>query len=152
MDFVDEQQRLLSAGRKAVVGLGQDFAQLLHAAGDRADLLEMAAALLGQQPGQGGLARARRTVEDHRTEAVGRQQPAEQLPFAQEMLLPDELGERGGPHPRGQRLGPAAVGSSLASNSDMGLNLMPDPLSNGPPDGNSSRSGHAWHFGRALRQ
>ena len=102
VDFVDEQQRPLALGREPVVGRREDFAQFLHAAGDRADLLEMAAAFAGQQPGQRGLARARRTVEDHRAEPIGRQQPAEQFPFAEKVLLADELVERGRPHPRRQ--------------------------------------------------
>ena len=108
------------AGREAVVGGGEHLAQLLHAAGHGAELLEMAAALLGQQPCQGGLAGAGRAVEDHRAQPVGRQQPPQQLPLAEKMLLADELGQRCRPHPRRQRLRPRRLLSSLASNSDMG--------------------------------
>ena len=105
VDLVDEQQRPLAGGRKPIVGLGQDFAQLLHAAGHRADLAEMAAGGAGQQSGQRGFARARRAVENHRAQAVGRQQPPQQLPFAEKMPLADELVERARPHPRRQGLG-----------------------------------------------
>ena len=76
-----------AVGREPVVGLGEHLAQILHAAGHRAELPETAAALAGQQPGQGRLARAGRAVEDHRAEPVGLQQPPQQLPFAEEMLL-----------------------------------------------------------------
>ena len=109
MDLIDEQQRPLAAGRQAVVGLGEDLAKLLDPAGHGADLLEMAAALAGQQPGERRLAGARRTVEDHRAEPIGRQQPPQQLALAEKVLLADELVELRRPHPRGQRLGGTAV-------------------------------------------
>ena len=105
VDLVDEQQRPLAGGRQPIVGLGEDFPQLLHAAGHRADLAEVAAGGAGQQPGQRGLARARRAVEDHRAQPIGGQQPAQQLSFAQEMPLADELLQRARPHPRRQGLG-----------------------------------------------
>ena len=143
-------------GREAVVGFAQHLAQFLHAAGHGAELLEMAAALLGQQPGQGGLAGARRAVEDHRAQAVGLQQPAEQLPLAEKMLLADELGQRHGPHPRGQRLRPLPVaflaGIEERHEVDLRTYVRHSRLPSGPPGGNNSRSGHAAHFGPVLRQ
>ena len=74
----------------------EHFAQVLHAAGHRRELPELPLALRGQQPGQRRLAGARRAIEDHRAEPIGRQQPAQQLPFAQKVLLADELVERRG--------------------------------------------------------
>ena len=110
VDFVDEQERPLAGGREAIVGRRENLAQLLDAARDCADLLEMAAGGAGQQPGKRGLARARRTVEDDRAEAVGGQQAAQQLSLAEKVPLADELFERAWPHPRGQRLGFASMG------------------------------------------
>ena len=109
VDLVDEQQRPASAGGQLVAGVGQHFAQFLHAAGHGAELPELAVALRGQQAGQRRLARARRAVEDHRAQPIGLQQPPQQLALAQEMLLADELVERRRPHPRRQRLSPPQV-------------------------------------------
>ena len=64
---------------------------------------------LSQQEGERRLAGAGRAVEDHRAQAIGRQQSPQQLAFAQKLLLADELVERGGPHPRRQRLRAAPV-------------------------------------------
>src|SRR5690606_31074748 len=50
------------------------------------------------------LAGAGRAEKDQRAEAVGFEHAVQQLAFAQEVLLADELLERAGPHPRGQRL------------------------------------------------
>ena len=109
VDFVDEQQRPPPLGRKPVVGGGQHLAKFLHAGGDRRKLLKMAAAFAGQQPGERGLARAGRTVKNHRAQPIGLQQPPQQFPFAQKMLLADELVERKRPHPRRQRLRFASI-------------------------------------------
>ena len=100
VDLIDEQQRPLSRRREPVAGFAEDFPQFFHAAGHGAQLAEVAAGGPGQQAGERGLAGAGRAVEDHRTEAVGRQQPAEQFAFAQEVLLSDELVQRPRPHPR----------------------------------------------------
>ena len=82
----------------------QNLADVLHAAGDRAELAEAAVGFVGQQPGERRLAGARRTVEDHRAQPARLQHPPQQLAFAQKMLLADKLGERRRPHPRGERL------------------------------------------------
>jgi hypothetical protein len=64
-----------------------------------------------QQSGQSGFAGAGRAVEDHRAEPIRREEAAKQFSFAEEMLLAGELVERLWPHPRRQRLRPAAIGS-----------------------------------------
>jgi hypothetical protein len=69
----------------------------------------MTAALAGQQPGERGFARARRTIKNHRAQPIGLEQSPQQFSFSQKMLLADELLERNRPHPRGQRLRFAAV-------------------------------------------
>ena len=109
VNLVDEQQRPLAAAGQVVAGLVEHFAQLLHAAGHRRKLAELALARGRQQPGQRRLARARRAVEDHRAQPIGRQQSPQQLSLAQKMLLADELVERRRPHPRRQRLGLAEI-------------------------------------------
>ena len=109
MDLIDEQQGSLARRREPVVGLYEQLAQLLDPGGHGADLLEVAAALAGQQPGERCLAGARRPVEDHGAEPIGRQEPPQELALAQKVLLADELVERRRPHPRGQGLGGTAV-------------------------------------------
>ena len=94
------------------------------------------------------LPRARRAVEDHRAQAVGRQQPAQQLALAEEMLLADELVQRGRPHPRRQRLGAAAVAFLRWHRTATCVSLPPA----GRPRGSNSRKRAAAHFGRVLRQ
>ena len=105
VDFVDEQQCPLPGGREPIGGLGDDFPQFLHTAGDGADLMKMALRGAGQEACERGFARAGRAVEDDRPEPIGRQQSPQQFPFAEKVLLPDELIERPRPHPRRQGLG-----------------------------------------------
>ena len=110
VDLVDEQQRLVAAHAQSVAGCVEHFAQILHAAGDGAQLDELRPAGLRQQMGERRLAGARRTVEQDRAQPIGREQSAEQLAFAEEVLLAGELLERSGPHPRGKWLRAAAIG------------------------------------------
>ena len=119
MDFVDEQQRALAGGGEQIAGLVENFAEFFDAAGDGADLPEVAAAGGGQQMGERRFAGAGRAVEDDRAEPVGGQQAAEQFAFAEKMLLADELVERLRPHPRGQRLSLAAVFGFGSAKRDM---------------------------------
>jgi hypothetical protein len=109
MDFVDEEQRPLAAAGQCVAGLLEHLAQILHAAGHSRKLAKRPPALGGQEAGERRFARSRRTVKDHGTEPVGGEEPAEELPFAEEMLLADELGQRSRPHAGRQRLRPAEV-------------------------------------------
>ena len=110
VDLVDEQQRL--AGRWPRAGRGP------RSRISRSSLTPLATALswrnvlrvsLASSRASVVLPRARRAVEDHRPEAVGRQQPPQQFPFAEEVLLADELVQGPRPHPRRQRLGLLAV-------------------------------------------
>ena len=91
----------------------QHVAHFLGAGAGGVEAGEAAVRLVGDDVGQGRLAGAGRAVEDQRAEPVGREQPAEQLAGAEEVLLADELVERPRPHARGQRLGPAAVGGPV---------------------------------------
>ena len=104
MDLIDHEQRGPAAGGDLVARLLEDFANILHAAGHRAELPEAAIGFLGQQPGESRFANARRTVEDDRAKSPCLQHSPQQFAFAEKMLLADELGERSGPHSRGQGL------------------------------------------------
>ena len=98
------KQRRPAAGGHFVAGFFQHLADILHAAGDRAELAKAAVGFLGQQPGERRLAGAGRAVKNHRPQPLRPQHPPQQLPLAQEVLLADKLGERPRPHPRGKRL------------------------------------------------
>src|SRR5262249_21730249 len=92
------------------LGFFQQLAHFLDAGCDGIELAKAALSMVGDHVGQGGLAGPRRAVEDHGTEPVRGQEPAEQFPRAQEMFLADELFESPWPHPRRQRLSLLAVG------------------------------------------
>ncbi len=110
VDLVDHQQRRPPAGGDFVAGLFEHFADVFHAAGDRAELPKAAVRLLGQQPRERRLAGARRAVEDHRPEPLGPQHSPQQLAFAEEVLLADKFRQRSRPHPRRERLHLLEVG------------------------------------------
>jgi hypothetical protein len=109
VNLVDEQQRALALAFEGVACFGEHVADVFHAAGDGIELAEPGAGLTREQVGERGLSRAGRTVENHCRQAVGLDEASQQLSFAQEVLLTDELIQRARPHAAGERLGLAAV-------------------------------------------
>ena len=109
MDLVDEEEGPPRFGGEERVGLVEDFAEVLDATGYSADLSEDAAALFGEQAGECGFAGSGWTVEDDRAKAVCFEQPAEQFPGCEEMLLSDEFVQACGSHSGCQGEGFAAV-------------------------------------------
>ena len=63
----------------------------------------------GEQARHGGLAGARRPPEHQRAEASRREQPRQRAVRAGEVVLADDLGERAGPQPVGERTGRRGV-------------------------------------------
>ncbi len=110
MDLIDEQQRLAAAGGQAIARLPEYLAQFLHAVRHGTQLPKLTAAFPRQQAGQRRLASAWRTEEDHGSQAVGLQQAAEQLAFAQKLLLAHELLERPRAHAGRRVVEPAGNG------------------------------------------
>lgn len=104
MDLIDHEQRCPAAGGYLVACLLQYFADVLDAAGDGAELPEAAVGLVGQQPCEGCLPNAGRTVEDDGAEPPRSQQSPEQLSLAKKVLLADKLGKRCWAHARGEGL------------------------------------------------
>ncbi len=80
---------------------------------DGVDGDEVAARGVGDDASEGGLARARRAVEDDRAELVGLDGPAQKPPRPDNVLLADEFIERARAHPRGERR--LTVGQLVAS-------------------------------------
>ena len=80
------------------------------AAGGAVELMESHPAVLGDDTGHSGLARAGRAVEDHVGDAAALDGAAEHLPLGQKMLLAADIGQRFGAQTLRQRF---VHGSSL---------------------------------------
>ena len=79
-------------------GVREDFPELAGAGAYRGELDAVRLAGIGQEPGQGRLAAARRTPEDDGLEPAGVGHAAQQLAGTEEVLLPQHLAQAGGPH------------------------------------------------------
>ena len=82
----------------------ENFAELGDVGHAGVDAHEPAFRLAGDDLGEARLAAARRAVEEQAAEAVAGNQPGQQVTRLQDVLLPDDLAERPGPHPRRERL------------------------------------------------
>src|SRR5665648_386774 len=91
VDLVDEQERAAPL-LPPRLGLLEHLAQVRHARLDGRQLLEMKIGDFGEEPRHGGLAGARRTPEDHRTEASDPHHAAQHA-VAEKMILADHLVE-----------------------------------------------------------
>ena len=102
VDLIDEQQRPLPCPppprrlveRALEVGDAGEHRRKLHEMQPRAG---------GEQPGDGGLAAARRPPKDQRGERAALQHPRERAGGAEQMVLPDHFIQRARPQPVGQR-------------------------------------------------
>ena len=74
-----------------------------RAAGSSVELVQRHAAVLGNDAGHGGLARAGRAVKDHVGDAAALDGAAEHPPRGQQMLLAADFGQRFGAHTLRQR-------------------------------------------------
>src|SRR5262245_9096942 len=109
MDLVDEEDR-------ASPGVGQlgprfleDLAHILDACGDGVERVKSTLRRLGDDVSESCLSRARWAEKDDRGESVGLQQPSQELPFTQELVLTDEFVQGAGPHACWERLSLAQV-------------------------------------------
>ena len=96
MDLVDEQQRLAATDAKRSRAPSSTSRSSLTPSVTALSWRNWLTALARQQAGQRRLASARRAIENHRSQPVGLQQPAQQLALAQKVLLADEFFERRG--------------------------------------------------------
>ena len=115
MDLVDEQQRARAELIAALRGLRDRLADLLDAGVDRRQRDELGLQRLAEQARERGLAAARRAPQQR---AMGSSRPGARfdrmLAGREQVLLADQLGERAGPHPLGERLARMALASALA--------------------------------------
>ena len=103
MNFIDEQYGFATVGGQFVACLLQDGPQFFYAACHRTQRSKSAAASRSQEARQRRFATARWSIKNHRAQAIGLNQPAQQLALAQKMLLPNKLVQRTGTHPCSQR-------------------------------------------------
>ena len=100
--LVDEQQRAAAAGPPPARQL-----ELLLQVGDagehRRQRHELQVRVLGQQPGDGGLAAAGRAPQDARRQPALGQHPADRAFRAEQMVLPDDFVDPVGAQPVGER-------------------------------------------------
>ena len=146
VDLVEEEDRRAAA----LAPLGRAGDHLAHLGAprlDRGELLERGVGVLGGEAGERRLPGPGRAVEDHRVRAAGLERGAQRGARSEQVLLADELVERGRPHPRGER----AVGRQPVIRSFLGWVEQPlhpsifaqpwDAPSLCPP---SSANGGAW--------
>ena len=107
VNFVHEQDGGLAVHPAAVVGLGDDAAEVGDAGGDGAYRLKGGLGVGGDQAGEGGFAGTGRPPKDERRQisAAGfldiGQGAKQHALLADYLLLADELGESAGAHPLG---------------------------------------------------
>jgi len=106
MDLVDEENRLAAIESKPVASFRNQRAHFGDAAHDGRDRHEMGTHRIGQDACQAGLAAARRTPEEDRAQAAALDGAAQSAPFADQLLVADDLVDAPRPHPGGQRLAP----------------------------------------------
>ena len=103
VDLVEEEDRPLPVPAQAVAGVLDHAADVVDARRDGGQLLEGRAGGLRDDPGERGLADARRAVEDQRAQPVVLDRPAQGRAGAEHVLLADELVERARPKPLRER-------------------------------------------------
>ncbi len=102
MDLVDEKQGALAV-LAALAGRLEHAAQVGHAGEHCRQRLEMEIHGLGEQPGDGGLAAAGRPPEDQGAELARLEHPAEGPFRAEQVILAQDLAQRLGAQPFGER-------------------------------------------------
>ena len=104
MDLVEEEETPRAVQGQPFLGLGDRRANLDDAGHDRRHAAEVGADLGREEPGEAGLAGPGRSPQEERREVAASDAPAQRTALADEVLLPDELGQVARSHPGGQRL------------------------------------------------
>ena len=103
MNFIHEQDGADTAVYQALVCFGYFTAQIGHRAANGGNLDEMRMRGFGDNVRDGGLARSRRPVQDHRGKGVGLYGATQPRAFAQGIFLADKVVERLRAHAHGKR-------------------------------------------------
>ena len=104
VDLVEEEDRAPAVVFEPAASVVEDVADVLDAHGRGVAPLKGLVGGSGDDLGEGGFSRAGRAVEQHAGQGVGGEHASKHPAFAEEVLLPDELVERAGPHADGQGL------------------------------------------------
>jgi hypothetical protein len=99
VDLVEEEDRPCPRRPEPLARTLQYLSNVLHRRGHCGELLEGRTGGLRDDPRECRLARARRSVEDRRAHAILLDRATQHRPFAQHVLLADELVERARPQP-----------------------------------------------------
>ena len=97
VDLIHEEDGAGAAGG-IPLRFTEDLADLLDAGEDGREKNEVGFGFPRDDVGQGGFAAAGRAPEDQRGKVVGLDHPPQDAPFAQQVLLPGELGHTAGSH------------------------------------------------------
>jgi hypothetical protein len=103
VDLVDEDDRPPAGSPAPVLGGGHHLFDFLDTRQHGAERHEARLRELGDHPGQRGLAGARRPPEDDRLQHVALDGETQGRAGREDVLLADDVVERAGPHPLGQR-------------------------------------------------
>jgi len=106
VNFINEQNGGLAFVLEAIGGGGEHPAHVGNVRFHAAEPFEMAASAPGDDLGQGGLARARRTIKDKGLDPIRLDGPPKELPWPKDMGLASKFFQIPGPHPSCQRLAP----------------------------------------------
>ena len=104
VDLVDEQDAAAAIQRQALLGARDRGPHLGDAGHDGREGVEVGADRVREEPGERGLAGARRAPQEQRREVTAGDGPAERAALADELLLADELVQVARAHPRGEGL------------------------------------------------
>ena len=105
VDLVEEEDGRAPARLAALARPGDHRSDLGTTGVDGRLLLDRPAGGVGDDPSDRRLAGARRTVQDHRVRPGGLDRGAQGRARGEQMLLADQVLERSGPHPHGERRG-----------------------------------------------
>ena len=106
MHLVDEQDGARLVVLEAIFGLLDGLAEVVDAGEHRIERGEVRLGGVGDDAGEGRLARPRRAVKENRRHPIRLDGAAEKLALANEVLLPHKLVERTGAHAISQRRPP----------------------------------------------
>ena len=101
--LVEEEDRALAVLAEAIAGAGDDLAHVLDARAHRRQRFERLGGDAGDEPGDRCLARAGRSPQHDRRQAVALDQDPQRTSRPEQVLLPDDLVEGARPQPRRQR-------------------------------------------------
>jgi hypothetical protein len=103
MDFVEEEDRPFAEVFEVLPCFGEYVADFLDTGSDSIQRFEAALRVIRNDMSQGSFSTSWRTVEDERSEPVGKKHPAKEFSWSEKVILAHILIERSRPHPGSKR-------------------------------------------------